>query len=197
MDAKGYAHIRIENCGNAMWGAVIWEQKPGIDNKNPDQSKRGRPTLGMPILLDMKPVEQNKWAGQIYNSEDGQTYSSNISLGNPDLLQVRGCVLGILCGGEDWTRVKDELVPGAAVPGTPGAAAPAPKPGAPAPAASQPRSGTPAGAMAQQKPGALPPPPISPPKPGVVAPPKPFDIATATVDEFCAVVPLNGAAPAH
>ena len=106
---KGYAKFRIENCGDALWGAVSWEQTSGVDSKNPDPSKRTRPTLGMPVLLDMKPVEPNKWVGQIYNSENGQTYSSNISLGSsPDILLVRGCVLGFLCGGEDWTRVKDD-----------------------------------------------------------------------------------------
>jgi uncharacterized protein (DUF2147 family) len=99
MVEKGYAKVRIENCGNALWGAVSWEQKPGVDSKNPDPIKRTRPTLGMPVLLDMKPVESNKWVGQIYNSEDGQTYSSNISMGSsPDILLVRGCVLGFLCG---------------------------------------------------------------------------------------------------
>jgi len=97
-------HLCIENCGNSFWGAVAWEQTPGIDNKNPDATKRGRPTLGMPVLLDMKPVDPNKWSGKIYNSEDGQTYSSNISLASPDVLRVQGCVLGILCGGESWTR---------------------------------------------------------------------------------------------
>jgi uncharacterized protein (DUF2147 family) len=167
MVQKGYAKIRIENCGNSLWGAVAWEQKPGIDDKNPDASKRGRPTLGMPVLLDMKPADQNKWTGHIYNSEDGKTYSSYVSLASPDVLQVRGCF--IICMGEDWTRVKDEPTP----PGAPGPVAP-PKAGGPTPG------------------------PMSPPKPGVAPmPPRPFDITTASVDEFCATVPLNGAPPAH
>ena len=115
MVEKGYARIRIENCGNSIWGAVVWELTPGTDSKNPDATKRGRPTLGMPVLLDMKPVDPNKWSGKIYNSEDGQTYSSNISLPSPDVLRVQGCVLGILCGGENWTRVNDPLAPGGPV----------------------------------------------------------------------------------
>ena len=183
MTQKGYAKIRIENCGNALWGAVAWEQTPGIDNKNPDPNKKGRPTLGMPVLLEMKQVDPNKWAGQIYNSEDGQTYSSNISMGSPDVLQVRGCVLGFLCGGEDWTRVKDES-PQPGVAPRPGGAAPgmAPRPGGAAPGPSQSRSN----------------PASSPTKPGAAGvPPKPVDIATATVEEFCSTVPLNSPGSTH
>jgi uncharacterized protein (DUF2147 family) len=179
MVEKGYARIRIENCGNSFWGAVAWEQTPGIDNKNPDASKRGRPTLGMPILLDMKPVDPNKWSGKIYNSEDGQTYSSNISLTSPDVLRVQGCVLGILCGGESWTRVIDPLPPGGPV--APGAPGTAPRTNGTAPATQPKPSGS--SAMSAQKPGAAP------------APPRPFDITTASVEDFCSTVPLNGAAP--
>ena len=26
---KGYAHIRIDNCGGKLWGIVVWEKQPG------------------------------------------------------------------------------------------------------------------------------------------------------------------------
>jgi uncharacterized protein (DUF2147 family) len=103
---EGYARIRIENCGGNLWGAITWEKTPGgVDENNPDASKRSRRTLGMPILLNMKPG-QGRWDGQIYNSQDGRTYTSNIKLVKPDVLRVEGCVLGFLCGGQNWTRYK-------------------------------------------------------------------------------------------
>jgi uncharacterized protein (DUF2147 family) len=103
--AKRVARIKIVNCNERLWGVVSWETTPGVDSNNPDPAKRTRPTLGMPILLGMEKVKSNEWKGEIYNSEDGKTYSSSITLLNPDLLKVQGCVLGILCGGENWTRV--------------------------------------------------------------------------------------------
>ncbi|MBV8791374.1 MAG: DUF2147 domain-containing protein [Pseudolabrys sp.] len=103
--AKKYARIRVADCGGQLWGVVVWETQPGIDNKNPDPKLRGRPTLGMPILLSMAPSQSNQWSGQIYNSQDGNTYSANISLLNPNTLKVQGCFLGFLCGGENWTRI--------------------------------------------------------------------------------------------
>ncbi len=106
--AKEIARIRIADCGGRLWGVVSWEARPGVDNKNPNQQLRGRPTLGMPVLLGMAQTKANKWEGKIYNSEDGNTYSANITLLDPSTLKVQGCFLGFLCGGENWTRVEPE-----------------------------------------------------------------------------------------
>lgn len=118
MVAAKYAEIRIVDCSGTYWGVVAWEKLPGgIDKYNPDPNLRGRPTMGMPVLMAMKPSDQNEWSGQIYNSQDGRTYSAKISLSSPDVLSVRGCVLGFLCGGEDWTRVTSPQGTTGAAPG--------------------------------------------------------------------------------
>jgi uncharacterized protein (DUF2147 family) len=105
--ADGVANIRVAQCNGNMWGVVVWEKEPGgRDVNNPDVSKKNRPTLGMPILLDMKKKpDADQWEGQVYNAKDGQTYSSTITPTDPDHMEIRGCVLGFLCGGETWTRV--------------------------------------------------------------------------------------------
>jgi uncharacterized protein (DUF2147 family) len=104
--AKAVARIRIVDCERRLWGVVSWEATPAVDKNNPDRNLRLRPTLGMPVLLGMVQTKENRWQGQIYNSEDGHTYSANISLVNPDTLRVQGCFLAVLCGGENWTRVQ-------------------------------------------------------------------------------------------
>lgn len=119
--ADKVARIKIENCKGAYWGVISWEKDPGKDSSNPDAAKRSRPTLGIPILLGMKPKD-GKWEGKIYNAENGKTYEASISLTGNDVLDVRGCVMGFLCGGEKWTRVKGAETTGRA----------APPPGAPA-----------------------------------------------------------------
>ncbi|GAB1715615.1 MAG: hypothetical protein NTAFB05_06570 [Nitrobacter sp.] len=109
--ADGVANIRVAECNGAMWGVVAWEKKPGgVDQNNPDISKRSRPTLGMPILLDMKKKdEKDEWEGQVYNAKNGKLYDSSIKLESPDQLEIEGCVLGFLCGGETWTRVSGPI----------------------------------------------------------------------------------------
>jgi uncharacterized protein (DUF2147 family) len=105
--ADGVANIRVAECNGSMWGVVAWEQTPGgRDTNNPDVSKQSRPTLGMPILIDMKKKPSgDQWEGQVYNAKDGQSYSSTIRPIGSDQLEIRGCVMGFLCGGETWTRV--------------------------------------------------------------------------------------------
>jgi uncharacterized protein (DUF2147 family) len=143
--ADGVANIRVAQCNGSMWGAVSWEQTPGgHDTNNPDVSKKNRPTLGMPILIDMKKkAGVDQWEGQVYNAKDGQLYSSTITPTGNDQLEIKGCVLGFLCGGETWTRVAPPIpsspansmakgAPKSAAPprnvATTGAALPGPKP---------------------------------------------------------------------
>jgi len=104
--ADGTARIRVVDCGTALWGVVAWEAKPGRDVRNPNPALHSRPTLGMPILINMRPTDEpGRWEGDIYNAQDGQIYTGTIALRKPDTLHVEGCALGIFCGGEDWTRV--------------------------------------------------------------------------------------------
>src|SRR5436305_7191989 len=107
MVADKVATIRVAQCNGAMWGVVAWEKTPGgRDVNNPDAAKQSRPTLGMPILIDMKKKPGvDQWEGQVYNAKDGKSYSSTIKPAGSDRLEIQGCVLGFLCGGETWTRV--------------------------------------------------------------------------------------------
>ena len=115
------AVIRIAPCADALCGTIAWTSQPGLDENNPDPSKRNRPIVGTQILLGMKPAGGtggtggtggasgtggaggNRWDGEIYNPENGKTYSGHIILLSPDLLRIEGCLL-IFCGGENWTR---------------------------------------------------------------------------------------------
>jgi uncharacterized protein (DUF2147 family) len=107
MVADQVANIRVAECNGSMWGVVVWEKTPGgRDVNNPDVALQSRPTLGMPILIDMKKkTGADQWEGQVYNGKDGKHYSSTIKPVGSDKLEIQGCVLGFLCGGETWTRV--------------------------------------------------------------------------------------------
>src|SRR6476660_9758564 len=149
--ADAVANIRVAQCNGSMWGAVSWEKQPGgRDENNPDASKKTRPTLGMATLIDMKKKPgADQWEGQVYNAKDGQLYSATITPVGTDQLEIKGCVLGFLCGGETWTRVAPPIPLSTAnamakgAPKTTGAApkaAPAPSAAAPAPTTAAPKS---------------------------------------------------------
>jgi uncharacterized protein (DUF2147 family) len=124
--------IRVQPCGAAMCGYIAWGKGPpgGTDKNNPDPAKKNRPLLGMPIILDMKSAGANRYQGEIYNAKDGKIYSGSISLVNDKTLRIEGCVLGFLCGGENWARAKCDEAPPAGAPGArPGAPPAGARPG--------------------------------------------------------------------
>lgn len=108
----GDARVRVSKCGGGICGAVVWLKepidpatgKPQLDDKNQNPALKRRPIIGLSLFSGMRPSGPNKWSGQIYNADDGSTYTSHVSVTGPDALKVEGCV-GPLCGGETWSRV--------------------------------------------------------------------------------------------
>lgn len=156
------ATIRIVDCNSRLWGVIASEQIPGnLDSKNPDKAKRTRPTLGIPVLLNMKKAEdeKDKWEGQIYDATSGKTYDANIQLKSANSLRVEGCVAMILCGGQTWTRVVEgSPAPAGAKAGTTApkttGTPPAPKTTAPSPfptPVGAPKTAAPKGAKAGEQ----------------------------------------------
>lgn len=111
-DKKG--KVRIVNCGGALCGTLVWVQepldpetnKPKLDKRNADPSKQSRPLIGIPIVLNMKPsATPQKWDGDVYNAEDGKTYSGSFTLTGANTAELKGCVLGgLICKAQTWTR---------------------------------------------------------------------------------------------
>ena len=110
----GGSRIRMADCGGALCGTIVWLKepndpdtgKPKTDKNNSDAAKRSRPLLGVQIVLGMKPAGAGKWTGQVYNAEDGKTYSGNLTFTGGDSLQLQGCALGgLVCKSQTWTKV--------------------------------------------------------------------------------------------
>lgn len=107
------SHVKIEPCGDKMCGTIVWLKEPlteaktdKTDMKNEDPKLQGRKILGLPLLNGFVKEGDNEWDdGTIYNPEDGKTYSSSLSLVNPNTLEVKGCVL-FFCKTQTWTRVQ-------------------------------------------------------------------------------------------
>ncbi|HKD30663.1 MAG TPA: DUF2147 domain-containing protein [Xanthobacteraceae bacterium] len=107
------AKVTIVNCGGALCGNIVALKepndpatgKPKTDSNNPDAAKRSRPMIGVRIVIEMKPDASDKWKGQVYNVEDGKTYSGSITLVNATTLNLQGCALGgLICKTQTWTR---------------------------------------------------------------------------------------------
>ncbi|QYO78113.1 DUF2147 domain-containing protein [Devosia salina] len=82
-----------------------------FDYRNEDPALRDRPMLGLQILTLWPGKEAYIFDGEIYNPEDGKTYSGYVEMVGPDTLRLNGCVLfNVVCRGEEWTRVPAEEI---------------------------------------------------------------------------------------
>jgi uncharacterized protein (DUF2147 family) len=95
------AIVEITRCGESICGKILTSDmirsNPALkDAKNANEKLRSRPLQGLLMLSD----------GQVYNAEDGKTYSGKITPVGTDQLKLRGCVFFPLCKTQTWTRVR-------------------------------------------------------------------------------------------
>jgi uncharacterized protein (DUF2147 family) len=110
----GKAKVRVAACGPALCGTIISLKesndpdtgRPQTDKHNADASLRTRPMIGVQVVIGMKPSgTANKWTGQVYNAEDGKTYSGSLTLQDANTIKLEGCILGgLVCKSATWTR---------------------------------------------------------------------------------------------
>jgi len=78
---------------------------------------------GIQPMLDGSPAPQiirsaaktgpNSWKGDLFNPEDGRTYTGKITYDSPTKLTLTGCLVAFLCQSETWTRVSGPPKPAA------------------------------------------------------------------------------------
>ncbi|GGF59546.1 hypothetical protein GCM10007301_19120 [Azorhizobium oxalatiphilum] len=103
--------VEIAKCGASVCGRIVTSDgikaDPGLkDTKNSDASKRDRALKGQQILGGFSGGPTEWSGGQIYNAEDGKTYSASLTLDGDNTLKVRGCIVVPLCQTQTWTRVR-------------------------------------------------------------------------------------------
>jgi len=79
------------------------------DMKNKDAKLRSRPIMGLQILTLKPGKKPSVFDGDIYNPEDGNTYSGYVEVLAADKVRLNGCVLfNIVCQGQEWVRATPE-----------------------------------------------------------------------------------------
>jgi len=113
----GRARIRLERCGPArerICGYIVWMKnpvdargEPYRDSKNPDPDKRARALLGHQLLMGLQAIPDGRFAGDIYNAEDGKFYSVSLWREQSDRLKLKGCLIGVFCQTQTWQQTID------------------------------------------------------------------------------------------
>jgi uncharacterized protein (DUF2147 family) len=100
------ARVRIEPCGEAVCGRIVWlwdETPKDIADKNP--------LVGRQVIERMQAAEPGFWrSGRLYNPEDGRDYKGSLHLQSPNRLVVDGCVL-FICRTQVWRRADTARCP--------------------------------------------------------------------------------------
>jgi uncharacterized protein (DUF2147 family) len=113
INPSGEGQIEIYKKADRYFGKLVWikvpndeKGKPKLDIKNPTESLRSRPLLGLELLKDFV-FESERWTdGTIYEPKTGKTYSCNLTLKNSQL-NIRGYIgISLIGRSEVWKRVK-------------------------------------------------------------------------------------------
>jgi uncharacterized protein (DUF2147 family) len=87
-----------------LCGLLAWSKVPAKGDPDYDPAMEGKSFIGTKLLSDMKPKGENRWEGEVSNPTNGKVYQSFMSLKTENVLRIEGCVLGFLCGGQNWAR---------------------------------------------------------------------------------------------
>ena len=92
----GKTVVEIYKSGNEYKGKIVWlavpndgSGNPRTDLENPDPKKRSRPLMGLTVLYHLY-YEDGYWQdGEIYNSQNGETYDVDVWLEGKDTLNLK------------------------------------------------------------------------------------------------------------
>lgn len=65
------------------------------------------------VLRSAAKTGPNSWKGDLFNPEDGKTYTGKITYDSTNQLTLTGCLVAFLCQSETWTRVSGPTKPAA------------------------------------------------------------------------------------
>ncbi len=112
-NGEGTGMIQIFKKGDKYYGRLVWlkvannpDGTPRTDVNNPEEANRKVALKGLVNMRDFTYAGDNKWEdGKIYDPKNGSDYSCEMTLVDPNTLEVRGFIGVSLFGRTDvWKR---------------------------------------------------------------------------------------------
>lgn len=107
------AQVEILKKGSKFIGRIVWLKdpnpggKPAVDKLNSDSKLKSRPLMGLNLLEGLRFSDGIWEEGTIYDPKTGKTYSCQLSIKSPEILEVKGYIGFSLIGRTvQWTKVK-------------------------------------------------------------------------------------------
>lgn len=114
LSGDGDGWIEITRVGDGLSGVIkgspnASDERPDLDEKNPDPALRDRPLTGLQLFSGFSYAGDGRWTGgSIYDPNSGKTYRCIVTWVDANTLKVRGYVgVPMLGRTETWSRVAD------------------------------------------------------------------------------------------
>ncbi|WP_300973123.1 DUF2147 domain-containing protein [Sphingomonas sp. LHG3406-1] len=94
--------VQIASCGSSWCGKVVKasaKQQAKAARNGVDQLE------GEQMLTGLKPAGPGRWKGQVYVPKVRSKVGSTVTMQSRDRMSVTGCVAGVICKTQVWTRV--------------------------------------------------------------------------------------------
>lgn len=95
--------VQAAPCGDKLCGRIVWAN----DEAQSDARDAGVDHLiGTMLLQDYRPDGEGRWKGSVFVPDMGHSFASEIDTVSPQMLRVKGCILGgLFCKSQLWTRI--------------------------------------------------------------------------------------------
>ena len=105
LSESGDTRVRIARCGSAYCGTIVAVQGDAKDVNNPDAGLKGRNLVGVQMISNIQPAGEGSYTGSLYNPQDGKVYTGKMRLKGANALELSGCVMGVFCKSQTWSKV--------------------------------------------------------------------------------------------
>lgn len=99
---NGAMEIVIRPCGDSLCGTVV---KASEKQQARARSGSGTGLLGARVIDNIHPAGAGAYNADVYVADRDMNARGTIRLVNPNRLNVRGCVLAVICKTTNWDRI--------------------------------------------------------------------------------------------
>ena len=94
--------IEVAPCGNAHCGTVVWATPKAQANARKGGTEK---LIGTRIITGIRPDGKGGYKGRGFVPKRNIHAPATIREAGPNTMLVKGCVLGLICKEQRWTRV--------------------------------------------------------------------------------------------
>lgn len=99
---NGKMEILIHPCGRTLCGTVV---KASPKQQAKAQSGSGTSLIGARVIDNIRPAGSGTFKANVFVADRDMTARGTIRQVNADRLNVRGCVISLICKTTNWDRV--------------------------------------------------------------------------------------------